>query len=70
VDKQRLQFDCHTEFVQSMDRLCKQLHLESRAELLRLSIKFMIQFVSFREQKAKIIIEQLDGSRQELIFLV
>lgn len=63
----RVQFDFSDEALQTLDTLRDRLSLNSRADVIRYSLRILSWLVEQLQQDAKIIVEK-NGRAQEVVF--
>ena len=67
LDKSRVQFDFTPEALQTLDKLKDRLHVNTRADVVRYSLRTLDWVLSTIESDAKILVEK-DGRQQEIVF--
>ena len=66
-DKTRVQFDFTPEALQTLDKLKGRLNVNTRADVIRYSMRVLDWVLSTTESNAKILVEK-DARQQEIVF--
>jgi len=67
LEKSRVQFDFTPEALQTLDKLKDRLHVSTRADVVRYSLRTLDWVLSTIESDAKILVEK-GGRQQEIVF--
>ncbi len=65
----RIQFDFSREALSSLDQLVKDLNVKTRAEVIRRALEVYIDMLEAKSKKAKVFIEEPDGTRTRILGL-
>ena|ERR1700759_1143855 len=68
-DMVRIQFDFSREALRSLDQLVKDTNVKTRAEAIRRALEVYIELLEAKGKKAKVFIEELDGTRTRILGL-
>lgn len=67
LDKSRVQFDFTPEALRTLDKLKDRLNVNTRADVVRYSLRTLDWVLSTIESNSKILVEK-DGRQQEIVF--
>lgn len=65
----RVQFDFSEESLKVLDDLVKDLNVKTRAEVIRRALEVYIEIREAKSKKAKVYIEEPDGTRTRVLGL-
>lgn len=65
----RVQFDFSEEALDVLDDLLKDLNVKTRAEVIRRALEVFIELREAKGKKAKVYIEEQDGTRTRILGL-
>ena len=65
----RVQFDFSREALDTLDGLVKELNVKTRAEVIRRALEVYIDIREAKGKKAKVYIEEDDGTRMRILGL-
>ncbi|MDQ5827376.1 MAG: ribbon-helix-helix domain-containing protein [Chloroflexota bacterium] len=68
-DMVRIQFDFSRDALRSLDQLVKDTNVKTRAEVIRRALEVYIDLLEAKGKKAKVFIEELDGTRTRILGL-
>ena len=68
-DMVRIQFDFSREALSSLDQVVKDTNVKTRAEAIRRALEVYIDILEAKGKKAKVFIEELDGTRTRILGL-
>lgn len=65
----RVQFDFSRQALETLDGLVKKLNVKTRAEVIRRALEVYIDILDAKGKKAKVYIEEQDGTRTRILGL-